>query len=170
MPLMNVLFHTNLTFSTKVAKKILFRCVTFLSLSNNSREFIALLVSDVEQNLMTNNRLYIHAESGNIFYQNFNTNENFYIFILAQQVETKAAIIPKGISYCYSFEKYIKKYLPSFSIYDVQKFDFFSNKNSKYLLYNFNDQIEALGGKKQIIQHTANIKDSIGIKKIEDRN
>ena len=100
----------------------------FLLLSNNSREFIALLVSEVEQNLMTNNSLYIHVESGNIFYQNFNTNENFYIFLLAQQDETKAAIIQKGISYYYSFEKYIKKYLLSFSIVDIEKFDLFQIK------------------------------------------
>ena len=47
---------------------------------------------------MTNNNLSIHIESGNIFPQNFNTNENFYSFLLAQQDETKK-IIPKRIAY-----------------------------------------------------------------------
>ena len=70
----------------------------FLSPNNGNREFIAFLVSDKGQNIMTNNNLSIHVKSGNIFYQNFNTNENFYHFLIAQQDETKA-IIPNLISY-----------------------------------------------------------------------
>ena len=70
----------------------------FLSPSNGNREFIAFLVSDKGQNIMTNNNLSIHVESGNIFYQNFNTNENSYHFLIAQQDKTKA-IIPNLISY-----------------------------------------------------------------------
>ena len=84
-----------------------------------------------------------------------------------QHNRTKTAIIPKCISYHYSFEKYINKYLPSFSIDDAEKFDLFANKNSKYLSYKFNDEIEALGGEKRIIQHTAKMKGSISLKKLE---
>ena len=138
--------------------------------NNDNREFVAFLVSDEGQNVMANNSLSIHVESGNIFYQNFNMNENFYSFLTAQQEETKV-IIPKCISCHYSFEKYINKYLPSFSVDDTEKFDLFANKNSKYLFYRFNDQIEALGGEKQIIQHTAKMKDSISLKKkVEERD
>ena len=119
---------------------------------------------------MTNNSLSIHVESGNIFYQNFNTHENFCSFLLAQQDETKAKI-PKRIAYHYSFEKYIKNYLPSFSVDDIEKFDLFANKNSKYLLYKFNDWIESLQGTEKLtIRHTAKAKDSFGLKKIEDRD
>ena len=92
---------------------------------------------------MTNNSLSIHIETGNIFYQNFNTNKNFYSFLLAQQDESMA-IIPKRFSYHYSFENYAKNFLPSFSADDIKKFDLFSNKNSKFLLYKFNDWIESL--------------------------
>ena len=46
----------------------------FLSTNKDNREFIAFLVSDEGQNVMANNNLSIHLESGNIFYQNFNTN------------------------------------------------------------------------------------------------
>ena len=69
-----------------------------------------------------------------------------------------------------TFEKYINKYLPSFSIDDAEKFDHFANKNSKFLFYKFNDQIEAVGGEKPIIWHTAKTKDSIGLKKTEERD
>ena len=45
---------------------------------------------------MTNNSLSIHIVSGDIFYDNFNTNENFYSFLLAQQDKSKQVIL-KGI-------------------------------------------------------------------------
>ena len=51
---------------------------------------------------------------------------------------------------------------------DAEKFDLFANKNCKYLFYKFNDQIKALGGEKQIIRHTAKLKDSISLEKIEE--
>ena len=126
-----------------------------MSPNNSNREFIAFLVSDERQNVMTNDNLSIRAESGNIFYQNFNTNQNFCSFLIAQQDETKA-IIPKHISYDYSFEKYITKYLPSFSIGDPEKIDVFANKNCKYLFYKFNDQIEALGWEPNYLTHCKN--------------
>ena len=66
---------------------------------------------------MTNNSLLIHAESGNVFYQNFNTNEHFYSFLLARQDERKS-IVPKRVYYSYSFEKYIQSYFPLFSTDD----------------------------------------------------
>ena len=78
---------------------------------------------------MTNNSLPIHVESGNVFYQNFNTNENFYSFLLARQDERKS-IVPKRVSYSYSFEKYIRSYFPLFSSDDTEKHDLSSNKNA----------------------------------------
>ena len=103
----------------------------FFSPNNDNREYIAFLVSGDGQNVMANNNLSVNVESGNIFHQNYNTNENFYSFFIAQQDET-TVIIPKRISYHCSFEKYINKYLPSFSIDNAEKFDLFANKNYKY--------------------------------------
>ena len=104
--------------------------------------------------------LYIlNLEILNLFYQNFNTNENFYRILLVRQNKTKA-IIPKHIAYHYSFEKYVKNYLPS-SVDDVKKFDLYANRNSTYLLYKFNHWIQSLqGAEKLIIQHAAKAKDS----------
>ena len=128
------------------------RACNFLSLNEDNNEFVSFLCSDNGQNVMTNNSLSIHIKSGNIFYQNFNTNENVYSFVLAQQDETK--------------EKFIKNYFLSFSSDNIEKFDLFTNKNSKYLLYKFNDWIESLQGTEKItIQHTAKAKDSFGFKK-----
>ena len=54
---------------------------------------------------MTNNS--IHIESGEIFYQNFDTGKNFYNFVLALQ-DDQTAPVPKRISYHRSFEMYIQ--------------------------------------------------------------
>ena len=118
---------------------------------------------------MTGNSLSIHIESGDIFYQNFNTGESFYNFILAQQ-DDQTAPVPKRISYHHSFEEYIQNFLPSFSMDDVEKFDLYAHKNAKDLLYRFNDYIKMSGGKGQTINHTLKVKESIGFKKIEERD
>ena len=72
---------------------------------------------------MTQNKLSIHVESGDIFYENHNTGENFYNFSLAQQ-NNDAAFIPKKFAYRNSFENYISQFLQSFSIYDVENMIF----------------------------------------------
>ena len=48
-------------------------------------EFSAFLLSDLGRKTMTQNKLSIHLESGDIFYDNHNTGENFYNFLLSQQ-------------------------------------------------------------------------------------
>ena len=68
-----------------------------------------------------------------------------------------------------SFEKYIKNCLPSFSIEEAGKFDLHANKNSKYLLYKFNDWIESLGGKKLLIRHTSKAQDIYRLENIEEK-
>ena len=101
---------------------------------------------------MTNNSLSIHIESGDIFYQNFNTGENFYNFILSKY-EDQTAPVPKR-----------------FSIDDVQKIDLYAHKNAKYLFYRFNGYIKTSSEKRQTIKHTIKVNNSIGLKKTEERD
>ena len=118
---------------------------------------------------MTNNSLSIPIESGDIFYNNFNTKENFDNFLLVQQDELKQ-IIRKRISYHHSFERYKHKYLSSFLLEEIHKFDMLFNKNPKYLLYKFNDWIESMNAEKILIRHTSNVKDEVGLQKIEEKD
>ena len=85
---------------------------------------------------MTQNKLSIHVDSGDIFYNNHNTGENFYSFLLSQQND-EAAYVPKKWSYSNRLEEYISEFLQQFSIDDQEKFDLLSFKNSKYLFYCF---------------------------------
>ena len=108
-------------------------------------------------------------QTGYIFYNDFNTKENFYNFLLAQQDELKQ-FIPKRISYHYSFEKYTRSYLPLFSLEEIDKLDLLSNKNAKYLLYKFNDWIESMGAEKNLIRHTSKVRDKISLPEIEEKD
>ena len=110
------------------------QAVEFLAPNSDNRESIAFLLSDLGRTVMTSNRLSIHVESGDILYKNFNTGENFYNFLIAKQNQ-QAANIPKNFLYRNTFEACINNFLPAFSIDDVQKYDLFTNKNSKYLFY-----------------------------------
>ena len=141
----------------------------FIGLSPINREFGAFLLSDLGRTAMTQNKLSINVESGDIFYDNHNTSENFYSFLLSQQND-EAAYIPKNISYKNSFEAYIGSFLQSFSIDDQEKFDLLAFKNSKYLFYRFNDFIKAHGNPRYRLLHTRKMLDSVGIKKIEEKN
>ena len=52
----------------------------FIGLSSINREFATFLPTELGRQTMTQNKLSIHVESGDIFYDNHNTEENFYSF------------------------------------------------------------------------------------------
>ena len=47
---------------------------------------------------------------------------------------------------------------------------FFSNKNSKYLSYKFNDWLELAGGQNRLIRHISKSKDDVVLKIIEEKD
>ena len=55
---------------------------------------------------MNNNSLSIHTESGEIFYQNYKTGENFCNFLFAQQ-NYETAYVPKKIKHTQKVKNYI---------------------------------------------------------------
>ena len=141
----------------------------FLGLSLTNREFAAFLSSDLGKKTMTQNKLSIHVESGDIFYNNHNTEENFYSFLLSRQND-EAAFVPKKFSYKDTFEKYISSFLQNFSIDDQEKFDLLAFKNSKYLFYRFNDFVKFYGSSRYKLLHTKKMQDSTALKKLEEKN
>ena len=97
-----------------------YRTVEFMGPDAENREFAAFLMFDMGRQVMASNRLLIHVETGDIFYENHNTGENFYNFLVTQKSE-EAAFIPKKFSYRNTFEVYISQFLQTFSLDDVEK-------------------------------------------------
>ena len=141
----------------------------FIGLSPINKEFAAFLLSDLGRQTTTQNKLSIHVESGNIFYNNHNTEENFYSFLLSQQND-EAAYVPKKFSYSNTFEKYITSFLQMFSIDDQEKFDLLAFKNSKYLFYRFNGFVKMYGNPRYKLLHTRKMLDTVGMQKVEEKN
>ena len=52
----------------------------FIGLSSINREFATFLLSELGRQTMTQNKLSIHVETGDIFYDNHNTEETFIVF------------------------------------------------------------------------------------------
>ena len=131
-----------------------FSCsVEFLGPDSDNREFAAFLLSDLGRQVMTSNKLPIHVDSGDIFYENHNTGENFYNFLMAQQNED-SAFIPRKFSYHNTFEVYISQFLQSVSIDDVKKYDVYAHKNANiyFIISMITLKLMVVKGKKLGIQ------------------
>ena len=140
-----------------------------IGLSPINREFGAFLMSNLGWKTMTQNKLSMHVDSGDIFYDNHNTGENFYSFLLSQQSD-EATYVPKNFSYRDKFESYISSFLQNFSVDDQEKINLLAFKNSKYLFYRFNDFIKAYGNPRYKPLHTRKMLDIVGMKKLEEKN
>ena len=109
----------------------------------NGSEFIDFLCSPKGEEIMQENSISIHLETGNVFYDNFNTQESFYDFLLNQQ-DQKKKIIKKKTSFSHTFKRYLHQFLQSFDVREIDKYDLYSNKNSKFLMYRFNSYLESI--------------------------
>lgn len=145
------------------------RTLEFIGLSPTNREFGAFLLSDLGRQVMTENKLSIHVESGDVFYNNHNTGENFYNFLLSQQNDS-VAFVPKKFSYRRDFESCISNFLQAFSVDDQGKYNLLAFKNSKYLFYRFNDHIKAYGNPRHKLLYTRKMLNTVGLQKVEEKS
>ena len=109
-----------------------------VGLSDDNCNFIDFLVPDFGSQILREYMLSSNIETGNIFFNNYNTNESAYEFLVIQQDETKK-IIHATLSYKDSFSNYIKYFVDDIDPGTIDKFDFFTNKNAKYLFFRFTD-------------------------------
>ena len=109
-----------------------------LGLSDDNCNFIDFLVPDFGSQILKEYMLSSNIETGNIFFNNYNTNESVYEFLVIQQDETKK-IIHATLSDRDPFANYIKYFVDDIDPGTIDKFDFFTNKNAKYLFFRFSD-------------------------------
>ena len=76
------------------------------------------------------NKLKIHIKSGNIFFNNLDTNESIYGFFQQQENQSKAKI-NSGSSFTDSYEDYFDWLVQGLKGDEDQKYDVLTNKNSK---------------------------------------
>ena len=88
--------------------------------------------------------------------------------MLGQQDETKK-IIHATLTYKDSFSNYLRYFLDHIDAETVDKFDFFTNKNVKYLFYKFNDYLLFSGQNTVPVRNSKIVKNEIVIKEVQQR-
>ena len=81
-----------------------------LGLNKDNEKLIHVLSSDIDSQILRENMLSINIRTRNIFYDNYNTNESIYSFLLNPQDETKQVIHPT-LTYKDSFSNYLKYFV-----------------------------------------------------------
>ena len=130
-------------------------------------EFINFLQGDICRNILENNKLTIHVDSGKIFYENEDTNESIFNFILAQN-NPISGYIGRNISFDHDYKTYFQWVASAFSESEKNKLDILTNVNSKFLFYRFNDFLQQKSKKTKSIKHSVVTKDYIAGEKIQD--
>ena len=132
-------------------------------------EFLDFLQSKVCKKILEDNKLKIHIETGNIYYDNNDTNESIHNFILAQ-----ANPISGEIDHSFTFDRdytiYFHWLTDAFEETKKNKLDIFTNKNSKFLFYHFNDYLEQNGSQMKKVKHCVVTQDYLAAEQIQDKN
>ena len=107
--------------------------IGMLNESNNS--FLEYLTTDYTREILAKNKMKIHLETGNIYYNNMNMQESMYDFLLAQHDKTKT-LIDYEIDLSDNFDFYLNEIIASITI---NRNDMDTHSTSKSLFYHFNN-------------------------------
>ena len=138
-------------------------------LSPNSLEFVDCLQSDECKEILLWNKLKIHVETGNIYYDNKDTNESIYSFFSAQQDPDKASIDFEFI-FADTYEDYFQWLIVGFDSYEKTKLDVLTNKNSKLLFYCFNDFLQQRFREPKPVRHSTITDNYIVLDRTQNQN
>ena len=120
----------------------------------------------MRKQILEDNHLKIHIETGNIYYKNEDTNESIFQFIENQQDSSKG-IINYDLSFEGSYNDYYRWILNNFDSYKKTKLDLLTQKNTKYLVYRFNDTLKSTGQPLIKIRHSKVADDYLQLKKFK---
>ena len=114
------------------------------NLVSDNEAFIDFLLSNSAERIMKQNRLKIHIETGNIWYDGFDTGESIFTFLKMQQNDDMI-FIENHFLYNDSYKNYFGNYINNIDGEINSKLDFFTNRNARYLLYRFIDLLTNVG-------------------------
>ena len=141
-----------------------------IGLSTDSIEFLEFLQSSFCQKLLIENKLKIHIESGNIFFNNLDTNESIYGFFQQQENQSKAKTKHRHFTFTDSYEDYFEWLVRGFKGNEDQKYNVLTNKNLKYLFNLFNDYLEQIFELVKPVCHGVITDDGLELEVIQNKN
>ena len=124
---------------------------------------------DYCKEILENNDLKIHIETGNNYYKNNDTNESIFEFMKNQQGSSKGKINSR-LSFKGNYNDYYRWILNDYDVYEKTKLDLLTFRNTKYLLYCFNDMLKSTGQPTIKIKHSKVTNDYIAAEEIQNPN
>ena len=118
---------------------------------------------------MQANDLKIHIETGNIYYNDTDTNESIFSFMKNQQDSSKG-IINYDLKFDGSHKNYFQWILNEYDAPEKTKYDIFAFQNTKYLVYRFNDYQNSIGESTIKIRHSVVTDDYLAAEEIQNEN
>ena len=138
-------------------------------LTEENLKFIEFLQSEYCRKIFETNNLKIHIETGNIYYQDRDTNESIFHFIQNQQNITKG-VIQKDFKFSSDYKDYYQWILNQFDAHEKTNYDLLSFQNTKFLVYRYNDILRSGGNEIIKIRHSQLTDDYLATSEIQNQD
>ena len=140
-----------------------------ISASISNTDFLSYLQSEACARIMKQNKIKIHIESEDIYFNNTNTNESIYDFIKTQ-TNKNYILIDFDFSFDGTLSEYYNSYLSNLDNITTATNDYYTHRNSKFLFYHFNDLLLNLGRDLYKIRHTTTITNKVAVQIMQKNN
>ena len=138
-------------------------------LTEENQKFIEFLQSEYCRKIFETNNLKIHIETGNIYYQDRDTNESIFHFIQNQQNITKG-LVQKDFKFSSNYKDYFQWILNQFDAHEKTNYDLLSFQNTKFLVYRYNDILLSGGNDIIKIRHSQLTNDYLAAAEIQNQD
>ena len=147
--------------------ELIFHALQNIGTLNESNErFFDYLSSGFPRKVLSKNKMKIHLDTGNIYYNNLNMRESIYIFLHAQQNETKK-FIDFDLDINDDFEFYMNEVIAGVT---DDRFDIDTHSTSKFLFYHFNNLRRDLGEEAYKVRHAIVSDDQHALESLQSKD
>ena len=103
-----------------------------IGVSSDNIDFLDFLQSDISQRILTSKKLKIHLETGNINYNDQDTNESFLNDFFYKQQDSTKGIIDYDFVYSSDYVGYFDWLIHGLDSYSKTRLDIISGKTAIY--------------------------------------
>ena len=144
-----------------------FHAMLNIGILNKSNEhFLDYLSSDFAREVLSKNKMKIHLDAGNSYYNHLNMRETIYSFMNAQQGEA-TKFVDFDLDINNNFEFYLDEVIASVT---DDKFDIDAHSTSKFLFHHFNDLRRDLGEESYKVRHTIISDDQHALENLQSKD
>ena len=137
-------------------------------IDDSSTKFASYFMNEECRELLKRNKLMIHIEIRNTFFDNRSSQGSIYDFFYSQQDYSKKLLGTK-FTFSVDYDTYISEYVMAIKSTNVNKYDMLPNKNSKFPFYYFDGFLERQLRSVARVRHTIVSKDEHRLLELQKR-